>query len=270
MAGRGVLIRIEVIGGATSGIISLPVALHSPLEVLREQLQELTNIPIADQVLILCNLEDRERNSDVLLDGRDHLSLRQCGISNGSFLTLHPLGQHAQNNMRFNSEQLASAGSVTTSNEAVNKPTSTGLSTLRSPRSIAPSFDDLPPLVVESRINAANADHSYNGIIFDVVNKGPYEIQLNSISLGGMLGRLRIFVRDRPWNVDNEDTTPTAHWWAHRDSISTLGWRMIVDRLVLPSWDRHCEIVFDVPIIILPHRRHGIYCHSSLPDDLGE
>jgi hypothetical protein len=36
---------------------------------LKEQLHSLTGIPIADQVLILCDLSDPERNSDRLLQG---------------------------------------------------------------------------------------------------------------------------------------------------------------------------------------------------------
>ena len=36
---------------------------------MKEQLQTLTGIPIADQVLILCDLSDPERNSDRLLQG---------------------------------------------------------------------------------------------------------------------------------------------------------------------------------------------------------
>lgn len=45
MSGRGVTITIKVLGG-TSGKgtedMSLPVALHSPLEVLKEQLSQFT------------------------------------------------------------------------------------------------------------------------------------------------------------------------------------------------------------------------------------
>lgn len=101
MAGRGCTISIKVLGG-TNGQgetedISLPVALHSPLEVLKQQLHELISIAPRNQVLILCDLSDPERNSDrVLSAGLDSLSLRECGIRSGAMLTLHALGMTAE------------------------------------------------------------------------------------------------------------------------------------------------------------------------------
>jgi hypothetical protein len=95
MAGRGCSITIQLLGERRDGEdeeISLPVALHAPLEVLRNQLTDITGIPVNDQVLILCDLSDPDRNSDLFLTGRDHLTLRSCGIRSGSFLTLHRLG----------------------------------------------------------------------------------------------------------------------------------------------------------------------------------
>jgi hypothetical protein len=300
MAGRGVTIRIQVLRGAETHEISLPVALHSPLEVLRDQLESLTNIHLHDQVLILCNLSDAERNSDVLLSGRDHMSLRDCGIRNNSVLTLHALGQQAQNGMSMEAI-VNSARSVPAPSDSVNNsngsnkncsssagaasaavsarsprghPTSprsarsNSSSSPRSPREVD-VFESSPYHSVETRIDAAHADHSYNGIIFDVISLGPYEVELNSISIGGMLGRTRIYVRDRPWSVDNDDTAPSTNWWAHSEALSRKGWRCVFDKTLLPSWDRHLELVFDEPVVILPHSRHGIYCHSSLPDDLG-
>lgn len=56
----------------------------------------MTGIPFADQVLILCDLSDPERNSDMLLQGLDSSSLRECGVSSDSFLTLHALGLCAE------------------------------------------------------------------------------------------------------------------------------------------------------------------------------
>lgn len=100
MAGRGCTITVKLLGtGHDSNEaedISLPVALHSPLAILREQLAPISGIPPSDQILILCDLSDPDRNSDILLVGRDHMSLRQIGIVNGSLLTLHPLGMTAE------------------------------------------------------------------------------------------------------------------------------------------------------------------------------
>jgi hypothetical protein len=248
------------------------VALHSPLEVLRDQLESLTNIPVADQVLILCNLSDPERNSDVLLRGRDHMSLRDCGIRNNSVLTLHALGQQAQNGMSMEAIMRArssSAGEPPAQPSCSSASSSPRKDSPRSPRSPRNVFEDDKYTTLETNVDAAHADHSYNGIIFDIISTGPYEIELKSIHIGGMLGRIRVYVRDRPWSVDNEDTRPSSNWWAHSEALSRRGWRCVYDNTILPSWDRHYEVVLDEPFVILPHSRHGIYCHSSLPDDLG-
>ena len=109
MAGRGCVIHIKILSTGNNDQqpteeISLPVALHSPLEILRDEIERLTNIERNDQVLILCDFTDLERNSDVLLDGRDSLSLRDCGIKNNSILTLHALGVSAERRMRLMDE----------------------------------------------------------------------------------------------------------------------------------------------------------------------
>ena len=94
MAGRGCTICIQILGGATGDgeieEINLPVAVHSPLEVLKEQLEEICGIPLKDQVLILCDLSDPDRNSDRLL--QENITLYQTGIRNKSVLTLHGNG----------------------------------------------------------------------------------------------------------------------------------------------------------------------------------
>lgn len=165
----GCSIRVEVLGGASgngqSEELSLPVALHSPLEVLREQLEGLTNIRIQDQVLILCDLRDPERNSDVLLTGRDHMTLRDCGIRNGAVLTLHALGLTAERKMSI-------------LNEAKQKK-----------EHVIP-VDVEPIYMLTTPITAAQANHSYNGIIFDVASTGSFEVDVTSIWIGGMLGRV--------------------------------------------------------------------------------
>jgi len=100
MAGRGCTIIIKLLGGANGQgdieELSLPVALHSPLHVLRDQLFQIVRIAPPEQVLILCDLSDPDRNSDVLLNGRDFMTLSECGITSGSVLTLHALGLSAE------------------------------------------------------------------------------------------------------------------------------------------------------------------------------
>lgn len=103
MAGRGCNIQIKLLGGAGANSegedIFLPVALHTQLSVLKEQLASYTSIPPASQVLILCDLADPERNHDRLLEF-NNLTLNECGIRNNSVLTLHALGLAAEKQTR--------------------------------------------------------------------------------------------------------------------------------------------------------------------------
>jgi len=251
MAGRGCVISIQLLSSEETEELHLPVALHSPLSVLRDQLQDLTNIAIRDQVLILLDLTDPERNNDLLLEGRDFMTLRDIGFKHGSVLTLHALGMPAELKQKQTHEALKKKL------EAERADKDMMLSEEERKRSLA------------TTITAAQANHSYNGVIFDVQCNGPYELELLSLSIGGMLGRVRVYARDRPWEADKPQRSNSPHWWAHRESVSDVGWTLVADVPCRPSWDKPCEIVFDKPVKLLPHSRRGLYCHSGLPDDLG-
>jgi hypothetical protein len=139
MSGRGCTIVIKVLGGSLGNgeveDLSLPVALHSPLIVLKEQLMSIVGIPTQAQVLILCDLTDPDRNSDVLLTGRDDTTLRACGIRNGSTLTLHALGISAELKQKLTKDAMA-----TKKGEAVST---------------------MPRHVLNTPISAADANHRY-------------------------------------------------------------------------------------------------------------
>lgn len=242
MAGRGCVIRVQVSRNASSAEESssqelvLPVALHSPLEVLKEQLQQITEIPIRQQVLILLDLSDPDRNSDTVLEDMDHVSLRNAGIRNNSVLTLHSLGV-----LKARSRSIQCNGAE---KEKI--------------------------LTLRTNIDARRADHSYNGIIFNISSKGPYEVTIKSIWLAGMLGRVRVFSRSKSWDArENEPVTNSGHWWAYRENVSKQGWASVGDQFCAASWDRPVEIVLHTPVTLLPHQTMGFYCHSALPDDLG-
>jgi len=242
MAGRGCTIQLHVLNEDFSNEeMSLPVALHSPLEVLKQQLEELIGIEYDNQVLILCDLTDPERNRDILLTGRDYMSLHACGIKNNSLITIHRLGMPAEVQRQLSVK-------------------------CTKPRGY--DIDKSNIFILNTPITAAQANHSYNGVIFDVEAKGPYEVTVTSISVGGMLGVVRVFARDRPWEA-NKSTNTSAHWWAHRESVCRVGWELVAEQTCRPSWDKPLEIKFDVPVVLLPHSRRGLYVHSGLPDDLG-
>ena len=214
MANRGCTITVSLLDsdGAT---MTLPVALHSPLSVLKDQLASITSISVQEQVLILCDLSDKDRNNDRLL--QEDISLRECAIEDGAFLTLHSLGMDK---------------------ERKNQITADALKKLQEKQVVDESIK-----TVETAITAAEANHSYNGIVFDVESAGPYEINVTSVSLAGMLGRIRVFARDKRWDAGPRNID-TAHWWAHQQSLSTVGWELVADQLCRPSWDKPIEITF--------------------------
>ena len=152
--------------GMIGWVMPLFVALHTPLEVLRGQLEQQSGIVPEEQVLILCDLSDLDRNNDILLDSQyDHLSLYDCHIREGSILSLHPVGQ--------GNIQACKSECDLQSREIEHEESATS-----------------ETYVVSSAVTAAQADHSYNGIIFDMEARGPFEIDILSISIGGMLGRV--------------------------------------------------------------------------------
>jgi hypothetical protein len=208
MAHRGCTICIQILNADLSvDKTYLPVALHSPLEVLKEQLVPITGIAVQDQVLILCDLSDPDRNSDRLLV--ENSTLHQCGIKQDSVLTIHSVGMSTEKTQALTEEALRKLSEQVSLEEDVH--------------------------VLDTGITAAQANHSYNGIVFDVESRDAFEITVRSVSVAGMLGRVQIFARDRPWDNGSRDPSSPAHWWAHRESLSRDGWIRVADQFCRPS-----------------------------------
>ena len=63
---------------------------------------------------------------------------------------------------------------------------------------------EVPLVTLITEITAAKANHSYNGIIFDIEVKGPFEVELHSVSIGGMLGpmvNIYIYYTNNIYNI---------------------------------------------------------------------
>ena len=97
--------------------------------------------------------------------------------------------------------------------------------------------------IVSTPVTAAMADHSYNGILFDIEAKSPFEVDITSIFVGGMLGRLRVFARDGPLETDDSEND-SGRWWAHQGSVAREGWTVVADVFCRPAWDRPTEVSF--------------------------
>lgn len=252
MSGRGAVVTVQLINptalsGGGMQEMALPVALHSPLMVFKEQLSACTGIMPSGQVLILCDLSDPDRNSDVHLDSSyDSMTLRDCRFQNNSVFTLHALGLSNERAQQLQAEAQAKKMEAELAAEQANKHS----------------------IMLRTPVTSARADHSFNGIIFDIRSKDAHEVEVLSISLGGMLGRIRIYARNCRWEKDIPSDY-SDNYWGHHPGISEQGWELVAEQRCLPSWERHFEIWLDKPFKIQPHARHAFYCHSDLPDDLG-
>lgn len=95
MAGRGSVIYIKLLGDLaqlfTAEDIPYEVAMHTPLHVFKDQLAARFKVPTPDQVLQLCDRRILDGSKDILLNGKDGLTLQSCGIREGSLLSLHSL-----------------------------------------------------------------------------------------------------------------------------------------------------------------------------------
>ena len=113
-------------------------------------------------------------------------------------------------------------------------------------------MNGMPLYTLTTRLGPKEADHSYNGIIFDVESKAPYEVVVTAVWVAGMLGNVRAFVRDQPWS--GHDLRPKARqsMWGNRYIIEKEGWEQVADVQCSPSWDKCREIIFDEPLRLLP------------------
>lgn len=125
--------------------------------------------------------------------------------------------------------------------------------------------------VVSSRVTPARADHSFAGVIFDVHARSHHEVIVNSLFVGGMLGRVRVFARDVSWRpVGDEHRKRTIHTgWGTRYDLDKSGWDLVADEQCAPSWDTPREIRLAKPVVVSPHHTRALFVHSNLPDDLG-
>jgi hypothetical protein len=252
---RGVSVTVQLLDPTTrqrdSGSESmqemrLPVAMHSPLVVFKDRLNTVTGIPPEAQVLILLDLSDPDRNNDKHLDdAHDLITLRDIGIVDGSILSLHALGIGAERAQLLMKESAIAKRHNEELQEIARKGST----------------------VLQTKVSAKEADHSFNGIIFDVVSRDAHEVEIMSISLAGMLGRVRIFAKPSSWQENMPEHSNS--YWGHHPGVCLDGWELVADQNCYPSWDRPLEINFKKPWSMLPHSKHAFYCHSGLPEDLG-
>jgi len=100
-------------------------------------------------------------------------------------------------------------------------------------------------------IQPAAANHSYNGIMFDIKAKKPQDIEILGFTVGGTLGPTTVFCRPGPWADDDSDAS----------------WSKVLSTNIDGSWQTTTFIPLVVPVTVLAGERRGFYIHCSVYHD---
>ena len=127
-------------------------------------------------------------------------------------------------------------------------------------------------VTLDTPVQPRQADHSYNGVVFDIEASSCHEITVTSIWLGGMLGKVRAFTMAtaEPWHKgDFQRKIRRCGWNNINDVLSAEDWKEVGCQRLAAAWNGTRELVLDAPVRIMPGETRGFYVHSGLPDDLG-
>lgn len=178
MAGRGVTVAVEFDGSH----FELHVAGHAPLYILMDELTEKTGVHAELQSLVLIDPED-ETDSRLLDD--EELPLYTLGLRDGSRLLLTALEETPD------FMDPADEGGPDPPGVCPDADTELAAQLFSldqpegSPRAKAPRALNARPSVyrrkLDTPIQPNRANHSFNGVMFDVKPKGPFEVVVSSI-----------------------------------------------------------------------------------------
>jgi hypothetical protein len=290
---------------STGAEIKLEVGDHSPIWVIKEELQRETGRPTDDQ--ILCLLNDKGDEGELL--EHDRATVYDCGIRTGStlflsFLTSTPTavpsprvrtpaastagaddgggdqpmdaGDEAAAAERARSECRAWCSAMQSQRQAqrdarrcAEERERYGMTDPAAPAPITSSHPPKPYILTTDKA-PREAEHSFNGVMFNIQAKEPYEITIHSVHVGGMLGTMSVYACTESWCGDERSLHHYGGYGRQNyDVRSEDSWERVYHSAHKPMWNSTTEIKFDKPVTLLPGTTRGIYVHSALPDDLG-
>jgi|EP01046_Picozoa_sp_COSAG06_P043313 hypothetical protein len=179
MAGRGINLSVEFDGEH----LQLNVARHAPLYILMDELAAKTGVAAELQSLVLIDEEDETDSR--LLDNED-MPLYHLGVRDGSRLLLTALEdtpdwQEPTMVSDSRQEDIDADAEAAAQFFVLEPPRG-------SPRAMAPKALESRPSVYRRRLDTPiqprRANHSFNGVMFDVKPKGPFEVMVSSIWVG--------------------------------------------------------------------------------------
>jgi len=110
---------------------------------------------------------------------------------------------------------------------------------------------------VEFATQVNNANHTFNGVVFEVKSKCPTAvIRVESFWVGGDLGEITIWAC--PTYKTATNTPPTGE-----------GWINVAADTYEPCWTDSTEVKLTKPVDIDPYKSMGFYIHSALNNDQG-
>ena len=122
-------------------------------------------------------------------------------------------------------------------------------------------------VIIDTPVQPRQADHSYNGVVFDVRANSAHELVINSIWLGGMLGTVRVFAMlSGPWHQGQfEHKIRRCGWNNYNDVLDRSDWEEVGCQHLPAAWDSSREVQLSKPVRIGPGETRGFYVHSGLP-----
>ncbi len=162
--------------------IVLDVARHAPLYILMDELEAKTGVHVERQSLVLIDPDDE---TDSLLLDDDELPIHTFGVREGSRLLLTALEDTPEPENPLDLVDVPDP-SVDAAADYVDAARFFSLEPPEgSPRATAPRALNARPSVYRRRLDTPiqpnRANHSFNGVMFDVKPKGPFEVVVSSI-----------------------------------------------------------------------------------------
>lgn len=185
---------------------ALDVARHAPLYILMDELEAKTGVHVERQSLVLIDPDD-ETDSRLLDD--DEMPIYTFGVRDGSCLLLTALEEAIEP-----TDPLELAGVLDPGvDAAADFDAAAQFFSLEppegSPRATAPRALNARPSVYRRRLDTPiqpnRANHSFNGVMFDVKPKGPFEVMVSSIWVRILLSRASCL---SSWQVLPTDAWP--------------------------------------------------------------
>ncbi len=287
MSGRGVSFVVMV----DDVEIERTCAAHTPLWILKQQLAELTGVAPSAQAIVRQTARD---DSELLED--DSLSLGSHGVRCGSVLIMTLL-RSAAHHVVPNSETISPKQEMAATLRGMpdlaadadlehvamraRQQTRTWLiAEKRQSELIALARARAASVVgereiAETEITAADADHSYSGIVFDVEAKGSTEVVIDAVHVAGMLGEVSIFASGRSWAGrpgNRRSRGRSCGWGQANDALVKTDFNLVYpESRATPhdrrqgrqqaSWDDPVRIQLARPVHILPGGCSAIYIH---------